>query len=239
MGRMSFLQADFSSSTLGLATGVNVIIPTYEPKSVLYLLHGLSDDQTLWSRKSSIERYAEEANIAVIMPTTYRGFYTDTKYGMKYWTYISEELPEYIKNTFRLPTEREKTFVAGLSMGGYGTLKLALRKPEMFTAAYAMSSAADIKVWHERNDEAKYIFGETVPDEEDLFCLASTYKNNTDKLPKIYMRCGESDGLLPYNRKLAEHMKDLGIDVDYKESPGVHDWKYWDEQIKNFIDIIK
>lgn len=233
---MSLFQIDASSNVLGMTVPINVIIPSYTPKKVLYLLHGLGDDETRWIRRTSIERYAEEANIAVVMPTTVRGFYTNTKYYMRFWDYISEEVPEFLAKTFRLPTERENTFVAGVSMGGYGTLKLALRKPEMFAAAFAMSAVADIKDWNSTRDESKSVFGDTVSDENDLFYLASTYKNTPEKLPKIYMWCGESDFLLEHNRKFVAYTKELGLDVNYTETPGDHGWKWWDGQIKAFIE---
>ena len=132
------------SDTIGMMTGVNVIIPenSKEPPAVLYLLHGLSDDQSAWTRRTSIERYVGDKNLAVIMPTTYRGYYTDMANGYRYWTYISEELPEKMRRIFRLSSEREKTFAAGLSMGGYGALKLGLRQPERFAAVAGFSSAA-------------------------------------------------------------------------------------------------
>src|SRR6476619_7886720 len=105
---------------------------------VLYLLHGLSDDDTIWLRRTSIERYVAALGLAVVMPQVHRSFYTDEAYGNRYWTYLSEELPEIVHGFFRLSRRREDTFVAGLSMGGYGALKWALRDPGRFAAAASL-----------------------------------------------------------------------------------------------------
>jgi S-formylglutathione hydrolase FrmB len=96
---------------------------------VLYLLHGLSDDDTAWLRRTSIERYVSELGLAVVMPQVHRSFYSDELHGLRYWTFLSDELPQLVDSFFHVSTRREDTFVAGLSMGGYGALKWALRQP--------------------------------------------------------------------------------------------------------------
>ena len=108
---------------------------------VLYLLHGLSDDETIWMRRTSIERYAAQYGLAVVMPNGARSYYADMLRGGKYWTYLSEELPKVMQSFFRISDRREDTFAAGLSMGGYGAMKLALHCPERFAAAASLSGA--------------------------------------------------------------------------------------------------
>ena len=145
---MVHLRCDFFSEALSLSTSMTVLLPqrtttqiglagaaTSEPPPVLYLLHGLSDDDTIWLRRTSIERYAAPLGLAVVMPQVHRSFYADQAYGGRYWTFLSEELPELIGSLFRLSDRREDTFVAGLSMGGYGAFKWALRQPGRFAAA--------------------------------------------------------------------------------------------------------
>ena len=140
---MAFLQCSFHSDVLGRACSMNVILPQKVTTQigmtssgggnrrypVLYLLHGLSDDHTIWSRRTSIERYAAEYELAVVMPDGERGFYTDMMQGPRYWTMLTEELPAIAASFFPISTRREDTYVAGLSMGGYGALKCALRLP--------------------------------------------------------------------------------------------------------------
>jgi S-formylglutathione hydrolase FrmB len=233
---MAFIQMNIFSDSIGIATPVNIIMPenSKEPPAVLYLLHGLSDDHSMWTRRTSIERYAESRNLAVIMPTTYRGYYTDMENGYNYWTYIAEELPKKLHSMFNISKERDKTFAAGLSMGGYGALKLGLRQPERFKAVAAFSSAADMNVRVAVNEEHIRVFGKELSEENDLFRLAE--KLNRETAPKIYMWCGTEDFLLDSNRRFSSHVKDLGLDIIYSESEGGHSWEKWDEQIKKALD---
>src|SRR6185503_13247898 len=144
----------FFSETLGLLSSMYVLLPKRtmpEMKSkrspkykTLYLLHGHSDDHTAWQRYTSIERYAEDLNLAVVMPAVHLSFYNDMAHGGKYWQFISEEVPTLVRDIFPLSAERKDNFVAGLSMGGYGAFKMALTHPERFAAAASLSGAVDI-----------------------------------------------------------------------------------------------
>lgn len=140
---MALIQCDFHSDVLGMASSMNVILPQQSTTQigmaggtsktqypVLYLLHGLSDDHSIWGRRTSIERYVAGMNLAVVMPNVHRSFYADMKNGGRYWEFISEELLQIVKSFFPVSSRREDTFAAGLSMGGYGAFKLALRCPE-------------------------------------------------------------------------------------------------------------
>src|SRR4051795_10646195 len=124
--------------------GVSSTTGTGGEPPVLYLLHGLSDDHTAWLRNTSIDRYAAARGLAVVMPQVQRSFYADEVHGGRYWTFLSEELPEVVGSFFRVSTRREDTYVAGLSMGGYGALKWALREPHRFAAAASLSGALDL-----------------------------------------------------------------------------------------------
>jgi len=154
---MAHLHVDFFSQTLQVGSSLEVIMPeeasgaiglettsSSEPP-VLYLLHGLSDDHTIWMRRTSIERYAAEYGLAVVMPGVGRSWYTDMASGPAYWQYVSEEVPRFVERTFRVGTGRAKTFVAGLSMGGYGAMKMAFLQPGRFAAAASFSGAVDMR----------------------------------------------------------------------------------------------
>ena len=153
---MAFLQVQFFSKVLNVASTVNVILPEANqgigiqakkgdalPK-VLYLLHGYSDDHSIWMRRTSVERYAAAHDLAVIMPAVNHSFYCNEAHGERYWDYVSEELPKTMHRFFRISDKTEDTFVAGLSMGGYGAMRLALTYPERFAAAASFSGAVDI-----------------------------------------------------------------------------------------------
>jgi putative tributyrin esterase len=128
---MALLTCHVDSEALNVAATFTVVIPQeVETPPVLYLLHGLTDDHTGWTRNTSIERYADEAGLAVVMPSVFHSFYSDEVHGHAYWTYVSQELPALVHRLFRVSDRPEDTFAAGLSMGGYGAVKLALSHPE-------------------------------------------------------------------------------------------------------------
>lgn len=140
---MALLEGSLRSEALRMDTAVTVSLPQKMEEAerpVLYLLHGLGDDHTAWVRRSNIDRYANREGIAVIMPEVQRGFYTDMVYGPAYFTYITEELPRLCASLFRVTEDPARTYIAGLSMGGYGALKAALRRPERYAAAAAFSA---------------------------------------------------------------------------------------------------
>ena len=245
---MAFIQIHFYSQELGMQTEVDVILPQKDTigeigvknsekaqYKCLYLLHGLSDDQTIWLRRTSIERYAARYGICVIMPFGGRSFYLDQKNGEKYYTYIAEELPMRMNEFLGLSRKREDNFIAGISMGGYGALKIALKKSEQFTAAAGLSSVADIKTERFKEHIEGLIGSENYfPEEENLFALIEQ-KEALQKKPKLYMWCGTEDFLYQDNLKLKAHIQKHNYDYTYSESIGTHCWECWDEQIQNVL----
>ncbi len=249
---MAFLQVQFFSETLNVASTVNVIMPepsqgigvtaagADELPKVLYLLHGYSDDHSIWMRRTSVERYAARYNLAVIMPAVNHSFYTNEVQGERYWDYVSDELPRAMHRFFRLSDKPEDTFVAGLSMGGYGAMKLALTYPERFGAAASFSGATDICNMSgrskERLDGFRRVFGvlEEMPgSRHDLFHLM---KSRPEKAPRLYVSCGTADFLYHQHEKFIPALKKYGWDVTHYEKPdAVHEWGFWDEEIRKFI----
>ena len=146
---MAFFDCHFHSETLALSVSAHVIIPQIAakkrraPHPTLFLLHGLSDDHTMWMRCTGIERYAASRNLAVVIPAVGRSYYQDMASGPRYWTYLSHELPTVMRNFFPLSEERADNFAAGLSMGGYGALRLVLAHPKKFAAVASFSGALD------------------------------------------------------------------------------------------------
>ena len=150
---MALMHVNCYSKTLHQHISLDVLLPTefegdrFPPDykwPTMYLLHGLSDDHTVWQRWSSLELKLSGLPLAVVMPTTLRGFYTDMKYGPAYFTFISQELPELCEQFFHLSPLREDRFAAGLSMGGYGAIKLGLLCPDRFSAVASLSGALDV-----------------------------------------------------------------------------------------------
>lgn len=211
----------------------------------LYLLHGMSDDHSIWQRRTSIERYAAGKGLAVIMPAADLSYYTDMHMGDNYWQFVSRELPGICRSLFpMLSPDREDTFVAGLSMGGYGALKCVLRASDTFSCGAALSAVADIvdTVNHLRISQAPYwqdVFGDpaSLPGSfNDLFAAASDYAKSGGKPIRLYMWCGTEDGLYDENIRLRNLLQALGLDLTYEESPGNHAWSYWDKKIQDVLN---
>jgi S-formylglutathione hydrolase FrmB len=249
---MAFAELRIFSEALGMSTTVNVIIPQRstlgeigtENRTIggkyrcLYLLHGLSDDESIWMRRTSIERYASKYGIAVVMPRGDRSFYTDITGGEKYFTYISSELPKIITDLFPVSDRREDNIIGGLSMGGYGAIKAALRKPERFSRAIALSPVADIRSFFDRAPATLgRVFGDKgdISAHDDLFELSASL-NDSENRPMVFMAVGNSDFLYSDIERFKEHLEKLGYDLSYLEGEGAHSWDFWDEYIKYALE---
>lgn len=251
---MPLVHCDFFSQALGMASSIDVILPLpQKPKRsakypVLYLLHGHSDDHTIWQRRTSIERYVEGTNLAVVMPNVHRSFYTDMAYGLKYWTYVSAELPQIVQSLFHISSAREDTFVAGLSMGGYGAFKLALSLPGKFAYACSLSGALDMADEMERRDGDKdwmhlmtSIYGDLSKfrnSPNDTMHLARELAKSKGPQPKMFQWCGTEDFLYEDNQRFYKQAKKLKLDLVYAESEGDHSWPYWDREIQTFLKML-
>lgn len=256
---MALLHVDFYSEILKMSTQMDVILPQKtngqvgmkkldqtEKYPVLYLLHGMTDDHTTWQRRTSIERYAAERGMAVVMPACYLGWYTDMHHGYQYYTYVAEELPQICQYFFpRISQKREDTFIAGNSMGGYGAFKIALRNPDKFGAAASLSGAMDpADTFRKDKDDFSFslfedIFGtyETFcGSDDDVFAVSKKLAENKEKAPELYMWCGTEDYLYDHNTAMRDHLNKLGVSLTYRESPGNHSWKYWDHEIAEILD---
>lgn len=247
---MALIHWNFFSQALGISTGANVILPQEAVEGgkklpVLYLLHGLSDDYTIWQRRTAIERYADPLGLAVVMPAVNRSFYTNMAHGARYWDFVSEELPRLAHAFFPLSDRRADTFVAGLSMGGYGAFKMALSHPERFAAAASLSGAVDMASRAHSTDgmepewrkELEDTFGslETMPgSDNDLMHLIDKLAMRKRR-PMLYQWCGTEDFLIQDNKNFYKRAKQRGVHIDYSTGPGGHTWDKWDEQIANVL----
>jgi len=257
---VAFVDFHFFSEALALTCSAHVILPQPTTQQIgmaggksrdkyptLYLLHGLSDDHTIWTRRTSIERYAAAKDLAVVMPAVGRSFYQDMPGGAKYWTFISEELPALCQRYFPLSAAREDNFAAGLSMGGYGALRLGLARPEKYAAVASLSGALDLKKRlreagkpGSRVSRAEWagIFGPDLqtPPESDLWLLAQNAASMPGPKPALYLACGTEDPLLEDTRTFQRQLKAANLPAAYHESPGDHEWGYWDAQIQRVLD---
>ncbi len=241
---MASFHGTIHSDALGMMTDVSVILPQHSTRlsdkgeiPVVYLLHGLSDNHSAWSRRTMVDLYSDETGLALIMPEVQRGFYTDMVYGLNYFTYLTEELPGICHSLFRVSDDPAHTYIAGLSMGGYGALRAALTCPERYRAAASFSGAVDVRrILRDQSGtmpqkERIALVGDGLKDHEDIFMLASSGKI----FPPLYLCCGTRDGLLGDNRRLHEHLDNLGIPNTYEEWDGSHEWRFWDTAIEKAL----
>jgi len=244
---MAQMTMNIGSKSLGFHTHLEVIFPEQiENPKILYLLHGLSDNCTAWGRMTRIYHYAMTHGYVVFMPEVQRSFYSDMAYGSQYLTFVTQELPELIEKVFNIKHTKEKTFVAGLSMGGYGATKCGLTRPDFYAAIASFSGVMDMK---KRTEDIKTqdphpipevyaILGDVdkYPDKEDLFFLASQAAKLPDR-PRLLMTCGDMDFLLEDNRRFDSHLQSLNYGHTYKESPGDHNWDFWEEGLPMTFDF--
>lgn len=248
---MALLHVNFHSDVLGMAASMDVILPQQSTTLIgmntssgstcktLYLLHGLSDDHTIWQRRTSIERYAADKNLAVVMPAAGKSWYTDMAHGDRFQTFITKEVPAVCRSMFRcMSDKREDNFVAGLSMGGYGALKMALSDPGAFAGAASFSGAIDVANPRRFGGHWSDVFGDPATiagSKNDVYALIQEAAESGAPLPKIYLWCGLQDGLIHDSRRAKELFEQYDYELSYSETDGDHSWFYWDREIQNAL----
>ncbi|MGI6706749.1 MAG: alpha/beta hydrolase [Clostridia bacterium] len=260
---MAFMRVNFISESLRRKVTMNAIVPVdkmmppgapkpeKKPFKTLYLLHGIFGNYQDWVIGTRIERWANEYNLAVIMPSGENGFYVDhpIRGDMKYGEFIGKDLVQFTRDLFPLSDKREDTFIAGLSMGGYGAIRNGLKYAETFGYIGAFSSALILENAKKSTDDAPSFMGQRSyyesmfgdldkldGSDNDYKGLVLNLKKNGKPIPKMYMSCGTEDFLLEANRDYRDFLNEQGVDLTYEEGPGGHDWDFWDTYIKKFID---
>jgi putative tributyrin esterase len=247
-----YVTIDFKSDALAAKAPINVILPAGYDQSirrypVLLLLHGLSGHYSDWVTNTNVVQYARKYPLIIVMPEGANGWYTNgTGANDKWEDYIFKEVIPYIDAHYRtLPSSRSWA-VAGLSMGGYGALKFAMKYPGKFAVAASMSGALGAPDWKDSEMPGWQLvplsihaaFGpEGAPAHaaNSLYTLLDQVK---EPLPFLYLDCGTEDGLLGANRKFADVLQSKKIPHEYLERPGIHDWIEWDHQIQVVLALI-
>jgi len=240
---MAFATINYHSRSLQKASAFNIIFPDdpsiRPPWSTFYLLHGLSDDHTIWMRRTSIERYVAGLPLVVVMPDGGRGWYSNAVEGYKYEDDIIKDVVGLVERTFPVKTEREGRAIGGLSMGGYGAVKLGLKHHEMFASVNSHSGAlgflrGDSSKSKELSPEFERIFGkEPKGGPEDPFAIIEQIDHG--RVPALRIDCGTEDFLLDQNRAFHKFLEERHIPHEYQEFPGSHNWGYWDEHVQEAL----
>jgi S-formylglutathione hydrolase FrmB len=251
---MALIRIDHKPETVKVDQALDIIIPDpgwmkgipVRDRKVLYLLHGLSDDGSAWQRFTTVETLAKMYGLVVVMPSVGRSFYIDLPNGQQYFTYLMEELPQYLSDVFNLTPGRENTLIAGLSMGGYGAFKAALQHPGRFYAAASFSGFLSMKYMKANPDDPRTkefsaVFGDlnnlSGGEHDPAQWLADAVKRKAN-LPRLFMACGRQDELYPLNQLFLADCAALGVPVDFHEEDGGHEWLFWDAQLRRFLASI-
>jgi S-formylglutathione hydrolase FrmB len=240
---MAFATIQYFSRSLQKASSFNVIFPDdpakARPWSTFYLLHGLSDDHTIWARRTSIERYVQDLPLVVVMPDGGRGWYTNAVEGYAYEDDLMKDVVGLVDRAFPVRAERDGRAIGGLSMGGYGAVKLGLKHHETFCSVNSHSGALaftrnDPKKGKELSPEFGRIFGPEPKDgPEDPFAIVE--KIDHGRIPAMRIDCGTEDFLLDQNREFHKFLEERHVAHEYEEFPGSHSWAYWDRHVQEAI----
>lgn len=251
---MALIHTEFFSNTLEMCVSCDVILPQAKDANVrprfktLWLLHGMSDDETIWQRRTGIERYAVPKGLAVVMPAAHLSSYANMAHGGRYFDYISEELPQIMRGFFPLSEKREDNYICGLSMGGAGAMKIGLAKPEAYAAIGCLSAGCINRNpakegTPQQAARAEMLFGsrDLKGTEEDVFGCALRNIREGRPLPRIYHTCGDRDFILGsalQTKAFFESEEGAAYEYVYEQDPGAHEWAYWDSHIVRFLAFL-
>ncbi len=261
---MALVQVDFFSKALMRTVTFNAIVPAdkmpmpgEDVKKIteyktLYLLHGIFGNHTDWVTNTRLALWAQEKDLVVIMPAGENKFYVDNDKSMdKFSEFIGEDLVNFTRDLFPLSRQKEDTFIAGLSMGGYGACVTGLNFNETFSHIGMFSAGLILDAAYASNDNEvvpfrrrsyyESVFGsvdELQGSKKDYKALIGNLNEGKKEIPYIYLVCGTEDFLIESNREYHEYLKSNDVSVHYEEWPGVHDWKFWDEAIFKFLEYL-
>ncbi|WP_426443669.1 alpha/beta hydrolase [Staphylococcus xylosus] len=248
---MALLTINYKSKTIGMNHSFIAILPedvSYfntetEPKQLktMLLLHGLSSDETSYMRYTSIERYANDHQIAVIMPNADHSGYSNMNFGHKYFDYVLEVL-DYAHQILPLSQKREDNFIAGHSMGGYGTIKYALIQGHRFAKACPLSSVFNAQSfididWNDFSGQAIAGVDKMTQDTElDPYYLVDQAVAESKVIPELLIMCGTEDQLYEDNKQFIAYLDKQNVPYQFEDGPGKHDYAYWDKAVKRAIE---
>jgi putative tributyrin esterase len=273
---MGILRYNYKSEAIGMNTDIMITYPsglyTYYPPDpeekgigpfqragrqyeenmkfqTIYILHGGGDDDSLVHRYTRLEYYADQNNVMTVTARVNDSFFIDTKYGINYYTYITEELPVVVQSLFASSKKREDNFVIGMAMGGNAALMLAMKRPDLYAACVDLSGGIGCSIDSDyfvsevkasKLKKVKSAFGDPdkLPDSEfDIGYIARENIKNKVEVPQLFMGVGEEDFIRDIVRKDRDALQKLGYPLYYEEAPGLgHEWDFWDLYLKKAMN---
>jgi S-formylglutathione hydrolase FrmB len=247
------------SQSLGRTMPISVFVPDrYDAKQrypVLYLLHGFGGNHTNWSQRTQLANYLKNVPLIVVMPDGENSWYVNSPFKRqdRFEDYLASDIFQYVQKNYSIDTAQQA--IAGLSMGGYGAMMIALRHPCRFRFVGSLSGA--LTFTRELNDTTRPI-GRMIAAslrkmtnvatldvsafrrEHDLFELFASHKRDTAQY--YYFSMGVQDWFsefIPIHRALTDSLREWRILYEYHESPGGHTWKFWDREIEPMLQRIR
>ncbi len=256
---MAFIDTSVYSNVLRQDVHLDLFLPNDRPehpirkrRGLIYFLHGLGSSERQFREYTATNRYARENHLAVVYVSAPQSFYNDMKHGLKYYTYITEELPELLESLYGLKFPRDKTYIAGLSMGGYGAFRIGLSRPDLFGACASLSGPCDIKMMAATikqmdevdGDSVSFfpVFGEDleISDEQDLYYLIKKVSElPREEQPRIFLCAGKQDTLADIHTQtlmFKDYVSTLPLkEFKYMHWDGFHDYTFWDRAMMHTI----
>ena len=245
---------EFASRLMGRPMTYRVILPhgymadKARRYPVIYLLHGLWGSFTNWTDKTRLAEFAVKHSFIIVTPEGGDGWYTDSALtpGDKWESYITRELVPEIDQRFRTLADRRSRVIAGLSMGGYGSIKFGLKYPKLFGVVGSFSGCLECANNSEATggkigksvDAVMGPVGNRVRRENDIFLLLRrTARDKMAGIPAIYIACGTEDQFYKENQNFRQLLIELGVPHEYRERPGTHNWVFWSDEIRSFLEF--
>ena len=246
---------DLRSDSLGMRTSLTVITPegtglevqAWPDKTpgLLILLHGLTGNSMVWPQRDDLSRLASKHNLVIALPNGERSFWIDQQVGLRWGKWVGEELPALLRSTLRVSRSRKQTFVAGLSMGGYGAMRAAFDYPQTFGGVIALSGTLDVaeEAFRQRHPDLYAIgFGNPASPrpQDDLVARLRTGNAPVECLKQmsIFACCGTQDQLLEQGRRFTGAARQQGIDIQWNEGPGGHTFEFWNHWLPRGLEAV-
>jgi S-formylglutathione hydrolase FrmB len=244
-------ELSFHSKALDRDMRYTLVLPVDYDKSqqrypVLYLLHGWAGDYTNWVKLTNLVEYSRRYPMIIVTPDAENSWYVNsaTVPADRFEDYIVNDLIPEIDSRWRTIASPHRRSIAGLSMGGYGSVLFGLKHPGMFAAVGSVSGAFDgpvgveqvMPVLRESTDRAFGAAGSVARGDNDINSLLTKADHAT--LPYLFLQCGSQDPFLPSNRKFVEELSSRAVLYEYHEYPGAHTWEFWDSSLPMMLDVI-
>lgn len=236
---MAVATVQMVSDALERRVHYNLILPDVKeagagPYPVLLQLHGYWDDYNAWLYKSNILRYVEKLPLIVVLPDGANSFYTNLGRPNNFEDFVIKDLWEHVNSNYAV--RPGKWAIGGLSMGGFGAIKLGLKYPDKFCSIFAHSSRIPDQdgqnmLW----ENSIWSIEHRAKLKREMDCYQLARDIDRANLPSLSFDCGTEDWILDDNRKYQALLEEIKLPHSYAEHPGGHDWDYWDTHIKTAL----